>query len=443
MTQARILALMGSGETAPRLVKTHREILTKFTDPKVTLIATPYRFQENVSELSDKIIEFFRVSLLSEVIPADLPEKKDGPYDDVVPGLNDDLQYNRLLREADVIFSGPGSPSYALHRWESSLTKDLLKEKLQNGGALVFSSAAALTLGAYSIPVYEIYKVGQVPRWLTGLNVLEAIGLNAAIIPHYNNAEGGTHDTRFCYLGERRLTFLESQLPQDVSIIGIDEHTCFLIDLNESLVKVSGLGNVTVRHRGKSHIIKTGTTLEFEALLEAISELKAEGNEAGNSKGAAFHGESYPLKDIQRPDTKGSSVTDLQEKLGHLEKEFTRLVDEKDAEQLFPVLSEALNLLLDACITMDPLSDGDIKSGLEKLKSRYLLLVGDLIDHAKQGFIDKKALYSPLVEALIQMRNAARDANRYQEADRLRDVLVTVGIQIQDKADSTGWDFKD
>src|SRR6266571_3494942 len=32
------------------------------------------------------------------------------------------------------------------------------------------------------------------------------------VIPHYDNAEGGTHDTRFCYLGERRLAALEALL---------------------------------------------------------------------------------------------------------------------------------------------------------------------------------------------------------------------------------------
>ena len=32
-----------------------------------------------------------------------------------------------------------------------------------------------------------------------------ATGLPAVVVPHYDNAEGGHHDTRFCYLGERRL----------------------------------------------------------------------------------------------------------------------------------------------------------------------------------------------------------------------------------------------
>src|SRR5258708_22449969 len=105
------------------------------------------------------------------------------------------------LRQARFVFAGPGSPSYALRQWADSLVPQVLKDKLSDGGCVVFSSAAALTLGLVTVPVYEIYKVGEAPRWLEGLDLLAATGLNAAVIPHFNNAEGGNHDTRYCYLG--------------------------------------------------------------------------------------------------------------------------------------------------------------------------------------------------------------------------------------------------
>ena len=37
------------------------------------------------------------------------------------------------------------------------------------------------------------------------------------LIPHYNNAEGGTHDTRYCYMDERRLSTLEAQLADNTA----------------------------------------------------------------------------------------------------------------------------------------------------------------------------------------------------------------------------------
>jgi hypothetical protein len=51
--------------------------------------------------------------------------------------------------------------------------------------------------------------VGAPPYWLDGLDLLRQLGLKVAVIPHYDNTEGGTHDTRFCYLGERRLRLME------------------------------------------------------------------------------------------------------------------------------------------------------------------------------------------------------------------------------------------
>ena len=112
------------------------------------------------------------------------------------------------LTDADYVFAGPGSPTYALRQWKNTQVSHILHEKLQRGGIVTFASAAALTLGTRTVPVYEIYKCGEEPYWLEGLNLLGEFGIPAVVIPHYNNAEGGHHDTRFCYLGETRLNML-------------------------------------------------------------------------------------------------------------------------------------------------------------------------------------------------------------------------------------------
>jgi len=67
---------------------------------------------------------------------------------------------------------------------------------------VVFASAAACTLGVATLPVYEIYKVEQAPRWLDGLDLVAAAGLRVAVIPHYDNNQGGTHSPRYCYMGD-------------------------------------------------------------------------------------------------------------------------------------------------------------------------------------------------------------------------------------------------
>ena len=51
MTLPRILTIMGSGETAPTMVTTHRMLAAKLPKPaRATLLDTPYGFQENAPD---------------------------------------------------------------------------------------------------------------------------------------------------------------------------------------------------------------------------------------------------------------------------------------------------------------------------------------------------------------------------------------------------------
>jgi len=168
------------------------------------------------------------------------------------------VEVHRAVRGAHAVFAGPGSPTYALRQWAGCGLDVALAEVVRRGGTVTFASAAALTLGVVTVPVYEVYKVGAEPVWAQGLDVLGALtGLRAAVVPHYDNAEGGTHDTRFCYLGERRLRALEASLPAGAHVIGVDEHTALVLDLGApdppgGSASVLGNGGVTVRVAGAS-----------------------------------------------------------------------------------------------------------------------------------------------------------------------------------------------
>ncbi len=123
-----------------------------------------------------------------------------------------------------MVFSGPGSPSYALRIWAGTPVPAILAAKLRRRRP-DHGSAASITLGRFALPVYEVYKVGADPFWLDGLDILGAQGIAAVVVPHWNNAEGGTHDTSRCWLGARRFTALAGRLPPGVVVLGIDEHT--------------------------------------------------------------------------------------------------------------------------------------------------------------------------------------------------------------------------
>src|SRR5262247_1060233 len=273
MTKPRVLVIMGSGETAPTMVTPHREIVARFggAAPRAVLLDTPYGFQENAAEISQRTVDYFaqRVQLAIDIAGFPGPLAVDPADRSTQPSA----AALARVRAADLVFAGPGSPTYALSTWRSSPVPEALADKLAHGGIAVFSSAAALTVGRFSLPVYEIYKVGQPIHWLDGLDLLSPLGFgpHCVVVPHFDNAEGGTHDTRFCYMGERRLALMEAMLPEDAWILGIDEHTAFTVDLDAKEIAITGRGGVTVRRLGAQEIFPAGTRMPLGALVGAAS----------------------------------------------------------------------------------------------------------------------------------------------------------------------------
>jgi len=254
-----VLALLGSGETGPGMTKVHRGLLTHLADPRAVNLNTPFGFQENVPQMTEKLLAYFSTSLHLDMTGLDLRS-----YADATPEQRQNFKDG--VRRANYVFAGPGSPSYALRQWlPMNLTEDLTSV-LAQGGVVCFSSAAALTLGHYTPPVYEIYKSGTGLEWLAGLDLMAAVGLDCVVLPHYNNAEGRDYDTSRCYIGERRLRLLEEMLPAGIGILGVDEHTAAVIDLATMTMSVRGKGEAHWRFEGKVTDFANGTEVPLADL---------------------------------------------------------------------------------------------------------------------------------------------------------------------------------
>lgn len=388
-----MLTIMGSGETSPTMVTTHKALLDRVGTPAVLLDA-PFAFQANASELTAKAVEYFRRSVGVEM--------------SVAPSADPDVLAARL-REARYAFAGPGSPSYALRRWAGGPVPELLAGVVGRGGGVTFASAAALTLGVVTVPVYEIYKVGEEPRWLEGLDLLGRLtGLSAAVIPHYDNAEGGTHDTRFCYLGEDRLRVLEASLPAGAFVLGVDEHTGLVLDVAAGTASVVGRGCVTVRRDGSSRVIGSGTTVP-------IGELGS----SGESVAAA-------VAVVAAEETAPSSLGDA---VASLEARFDAALDARS-----PADAVAAALDLEAALvewSADSLQSDEADRARAALRS----MVVRLGERAR----DPADVAAPFVEALLEVRARARSAGDYEGADAVRDRLVEAGVEVNDAREGTGW----
>ena len=412
----RLLAIMGSGETAPTMIKPHRGLFERL-DPRpvpAVLLDTPYGFQANADDISERAIDYFAASVGRRVEVAGLRRVEGADLVEREAAL-------ARLAKARWVFAGPGSPTYALRQWAGTEVPDLLADKLAHDGCVVFASAAALTLGRFTVPVYEIYKVGADPVWAHGLDLLGSIGDDLAVIPHYDNAEGGNHDTRFCYLGETRLALLEEQMPDSGWVLGVDEHTGFIVDLDERTATVVGNGVVTVRRRGVSECLGSGTTVPIESLTELA---------AGKRPAAA---PSPP------PVEAAAAVprTALHAEIRRLETEFDRAVEERQVD-------DAVRALLELDDTLEAWSGDTTQSDApERGRAAQRRMAVQLGELAERGTRDRRDIVGGFVEALLAERVEARAAGRYPDADRIRDALTTQGVEVRDTPDGAVWNVSE
>ena len=435
MATVRVLAIIGSGETSPTMVTAHRELIARLglTSPQAIVLATPYAFQENAADVSARTQHYFAdsVGLQVRVAAGTSPNADSAMAPPLIPpDEEDEARQAAAIRAADWVFAGPGSPSYALAHWQAGPVAAGLRDRVLAGdGLTVLASAAAATAGRFTLPVYEIYKAGGAPRWLDGLDLLGPFGLTVALIPHYDNAEGGRYDTRHCYLGERRLAVMERNLPAAAAVLGVDEHTAVLIDLRTSDVEIRGRGGMTVRRSGHSVVLPTGTRLPITELRELVQGIRraAGGGDApevtdpagpgGGDGAAAGDGEMLPLPEI----------------MAAAEQRFEAAAGTRDADAMVGVILE-----LETAIGQWE-ADMDEDQGTEQARALLRRLVGRLGRAAQDGLTDPRDQLRPAVEPLLELRAALRGAGNFAAADAIREALTGAGFDVSDTPEGTRW----
>ena len=55
--------------------------------------------------------------------------------------------------------------------------------------------------------------------------------------------------------------------------------------------------------------------------------------------------------------------------------------------------------------------------------------------------VDIDQVVGPFIEALLQARQAARTGGRWDEADAIRDRLMSLRVSIKDTADGSSWEI--
>lgn len=264
------LILFGSGETADSGKRILRLILRQFPQKqKVVILETPAGFQPNSRQVAQDIADIFKKSL-SEFVD-DITIISARHKDDPIYSTNN-LDILAPLSAADFIFLGPGSPTFAVKHLQNSKAWEIIVSRWKSGVTICFSSAGALAISKYTLPVYEIFKVGEDLHWLDGLNLLKDLDKSLSFVTHWNNKEGGTGlDTRFCYMGEERFTKLLKKIPKETTILGIDEHTAIIFDFSKEIFYIEGSGNTTLKRGDETKIFTRGKNYKLGSVINGLS----------------------------------------------------------------------------------------------------------------------------------------------------------------------------
>jgi cyanophycinase-like exopeptidase len=404
------LTIIGSGELVDSMATVHRRILELIGEPaRPAFVDTPAGFEMNIDLIGEKAVDYYRRNFGLEIEVIRYRSAQKATPAETAAAV-------RVIQAANYILMGPGSPSYALRNLRATPVFEAIRRRFVDGAHLVFASAAATTLGALSVPVYEIYKVGEDPYWIEGLDILSMLGLRMALVPHWNNNDGINYDTSRCYIGERRLSVLMQQMPPGMRVLGVDEYTALHIRPRDGTFEVFGAGVATLRDGENERIFDKGQLYDLAALAPPEPIAGAEEVEetplAGPAKPEIAHELDHARQAIQTDD-RSRWQTHLYE------------------------LSLIVSKALESHAHTDPAGAQDHALATEALRAVHDALQALMAqsDEAGKQAPDAEAL----IELLVGVRDDLRAAKQWALADKIRDGLAEHGISLADTPDGTTW----
>jgi hypothetical protein len=313
---------------------------------------------------------------------------------------------------------GPGSPTYTVDQLQKSPIPQIFIDHIRKGGCLVTASAAALTAGRHTLPVYEIYKVGQPLHWVAGLDILGALGLHLIVIPHWNNAEGGTHDTSRCFIGTSRFKRLVAMLEKPLPVLGLDEHTACIIDFAHGSFEIFGIGSVVLQHHGHCQYFVPGKTYSLQLL---------QGGELMSAEAATKH--VLP----SQPESLPNEDSDFWRMVHELRENFQEGMTVDDLRQ-----STSALLSLDSLIWQ---AEGNKENPefIAQARDLFREQLAELGTRAVQVRSRWPRIIEPLIDSLLSSRQLLREKNSFEAGDALRDALTRAGITVEDTEEGYRW----
>ena len=371
------ITLVGAGELMAAMSSIHRSAIKRLGEaPRAVFLDTTAGFETNVDAISAKAVEYYAHHLQTDLTIASYRHREQSSTDEVATAV-------AAIRNANLIFAGPGSPTYAIRQWQDSPVWQAVIESFEAGADLLFASAASIALGRYALPVYEVYKAGEDPFWADGLDLMSELGLQLAIVPHYDDHSGGdNYDSRFCYMGAQRFDVLQEKLPPEVTILGIDAYTCVCFDPSTRTATVAGQGGITLIGENGVSRYEDGSAAPFDGFHSRAREVVQTLDSTPLASG-------YEHSD-EAPDAGG---------------ELAQYIEGLDA--------------------LTGNQKVDLLARLKALQTRP-----DAAAEETEG---------QLLDLVIELREALRAEKRFDMADKARELLTELGFEIGDTPQGARW----
>jgi cysteinyl-tRNA synthetase len=142
-----------------------------------------------------------------------------------------------------------------------------------------------------------------------------------------------------------------------------------------------------------------------------------------------------PTAPLFTPPADGATRTALHGEIRRLEQEFELALEHLDVD-------DAVRAVLELDDTLVAWARDTTQSDAgERGRAAMRRMIARLGELAETGARDPRSVVGGFVEALLDERAAARSARRYDDADRVRTVLLANGIEVRDTPDGTVWEL--
>jgi cysteinyl-tRNA synthetase len=210
-------------------------------------------------------------------------------------------------------------------------------------------------------------------------------------------------------------------LPEDVSILGLDEHTACILDFKSDVAVIKGIGKVTLQRSGSEMVYDTGERFSLDVLRGGDGD------------------KEWKLTPRAPDDSEAGSVTEgdaFWSQIHELETDFYEGLETHQAKKTTNALLELDRIISKA--QQDLENEEFITQARDTLRE-LIAILGTRLAAVPRSESDCLA---PVVQQLLDVREQFRKQKLFDQADAIRDSLQRANIIIEDTASGSRWRLK-